>query len=853
MVILIGLGVWALDRWSILPIWPLDPLDCVPVEASIVLSLPEMDRALGLNKEGSPDAWVNAIKQLPGLSQDIDLINALIDTLFPSRTVVDRTQGLLSIDALSGQELAGTWVLDLRSLGQLDPAEWFNARRLSYSTASFRGDPVWTVNLAAGRQISVATVRNLLVLARRSYQVEAVLAADINANNWVKELRSQSDPETLLSIYCNTAAWVDVKRCLFNSGGQELVQSWESWLRSVRLDLIPEAGGYRLQGDVNASDGWLNTGQQVGGEEAGLWGLLPNNTAALRVLQLNDYAAYFRRSSGREVGRFQRFFLPWLSGPVVQLVLRPFDAGIQARQLYFLSFNDLERTTAGLNDWMEEVGILQTANYQGFTLTQVQEDQSPFPPFGNLGHNPWWTMLDHAVVLAADRRSLENWIDQYAVDNMLPLTEVVRQLTPSEKNGQFAFFLDWKQWRSGWRHVVHSNALADALAGLGQLSLRVDMQAATGSLDGLWQVEQELKNEGDLAWRKVLGDEIAAGPWCIETRESQPLIAVQDRANTLYLLDGTGKVQWQNAYREQIISPVRSLLLKTGPALVFNSANAIYLTDMEGKAIAPFPISLRNPTALAVTAVDFSADKNYNFFVITTDGCAYGYDLDGGAVPAWNPKCQLGEVGHPILHFQDENRDFLVVRNSNGYLRAFARDGSMRQEAEFPEGRNYSDLQLQLLATPKQVVSCTDSGVVQLMPLDGASIQFRLPVGNNEGVQMVYENFQGDQRKDYLLYAGRDLCLHTYTAKGLEKQFEKEFPKTIDQCFAVPMPGGEPTQIGVLLSGSQRIYILNSQGETLTGFPLAGSTPFFISDLFQAGEKHLIVGYQDEVLAYRLP
>jgi hypothetical protein len=231
----------------------------------------------------------------------------------------------------------------------------------------------------------------------------------------------------------------------------------------------------------------------------------------------------------------------------------------------------------------------------------------------------------------------------------------------------------------------------------------------------------------------------------------------------------------------------------------------------------------------------------------------YGYQLDGGPVPAWNPFCELGNIQQPLLHFQHDNKDYLVLRNTNGSLRAFARDGSLRIQADFPPGPSHSSLQWQAVADQARIVSCTDSGLVEVAPLRGDPIQFRLPVGNNLDVKMIYADFLGDDRKDFLLSSGKTLALHAYTSRGLIRQFEQALSQEIDQIFPVKEFGKQKQRVGALLENNARIYLLSGAGSILPGFPLAGSTPFFIADLFQTGEAHLIVGYQDEILAYRLP
>lgn len=853
ILILLGAAIWAVDRWSILPIFSVNPMDIVPAEASVIVTLSEMDKILEFTGQDTSDAWQHALLTLPGFREDLVNVNRLIDTLFPSRMLIDRTDGAFCLVPVGDGKMAGTWIIDLRNMGNFDPVEWLKAKRLNYQSSSFRGQEVCTVRWGDNRQLALGRVRNLLVIGKLPYQVEAALAAQETPVNWMDALRTEASAEALCSIYLHPERWKDIIDQLFTEAGRPVGYDWAEWLEGARIDLFRQGEGYRLGGQVRSNGQWMDNRVPPAAMQADLWGMLPANTAAIKAVNLEDPLGYFREHRSGGVRRFQRFFLPWMHGPLLELTLRPFNAQLEARQLYFFGFRDESRVREAMNEWMEEVGILESIDYQGFLLTQVYESESLYPFSGENWDNPWWTIVDGYVILATNRSTLENWIDQYVVGNGLPLTEVARQVTLSESSGQFTFFLDWKQWRTGWQYLFEDDALADAIAHLGQLAFRVKTEGKQGDLHGLWMPLPELEEEEDLSWRTVLTNQITGGPWPAKGREGNPLIFAQDAANRLYLLDGAGKIKWQQPLDSRILSPIETLRWGGNAAYTFNTATAIYLMDQSGNPIAPFPLRLSNPTRLPQTVVDFSADHNYSFFTVSTDGCVYGYEMDGGPVAGWNPQCELGQVQQPLLHFQVDNKDYLVLRNSGGTVRAFARDGTIRLQADFPAGPGHAALQWQALAGKEQIVSCTDSGLVEVIPLEGEPIQFQLPVGPNLDVDLIYHDFLGDSRNDYLLSSGRTVALHAYTNRGLVRQFEQNMPQPVDEVFSVPSPDGGKAKIGVLLANNAKIYMLSGNGATLPGFPLAGSTTFFLADLFKTGETHLIVGYQDEILAYRLP
>ncbi|MEZ4994663.1 MAG: hypothetical protein R2824_29865 [Saprospiraceae bacterium] len=851
-LVILGLSIWALDRWSVISVWPVNPEDCLPAQAGLVVALPEMGALTGITEQTDPNAWQPVIGHLPGLTSDLALTNELIDALFPSRTLIDQARGLLIVNAIDDENLSLTWLIDIRNLGNPDPTTWLEQKKIGYSTSSFRGKPVWTVRLSNGKVLAIARHRNILILGQLPYQVEAVLAGTTDGNNWLKQLGRPTAEEGTFTIYWKADSWGDIQKAIFTTAGLNLSKGWERWLESAKFICRTENNGVRISGELRASGRLLGTGIAPGSVEGELWSLLPATTASIKLINLSDNQDYFRQLDLRSVSRFHRFFRPWLKGPVLELGLRPLDADAADRRLYFYSYGDRERMDEALNDWMAEVGILRTIDYQGFQLTQANEDQHLFPWSDQSWKNPWWTVVGPYLLLSENRTTLENWIDQYTVGNTLPLTEVVRQITPSSSGGQFYFYLDWEQWRTAWKDIVKNKQLANALPELGQTTIRVKSKSMDAELDGLWMQGMDSEDEGNLIWRQRLSDLIAAGPWICSIGEGETLILVQGRDNQLFAYDINGKLRWQRQWNDRIISPVKSIPLKDRRALVFNTRNAIYLTEINGTPIAPFPLNLRNETAQAVTVVDFSDNREYSFFIVSTDGCVYGYDQEGGPVTGWSPKCNLGPVDHPLLHFQDANMDYLLVRNIYGSVRAFARDGSVRLSADFPGGEDAMCPQLQSWEENKRIVMASDSGQIQTLSLLGQPFQLQLPVEAGQPVEMVSDDFFGNNRSDYLVAAGRRLSLHGYTSNGMVKRFEKTFPQRIERAFVPDVDGRGKKKIGILLEPAEKIYLLDEEGEPVPGFPLAGSTPFLLLDLFQTGEQQIIVGYRDELLVYQL-
>ena len=98
-----------------------------------------------------------------------------------------------------------------------------------------------------------------------------------------------------------------------------------------------------------------------------------------------------------------------------------------------------------------------------------------------------------------------------------------------------------------------------------------------------------------------------------------------------------------------------------------------------------------------------------------------------------------------------------------------------------------------------------------------------------------------------LIFADSNI-LSVFTFDG-EKIFERKFSEPITQRPAYYRFSSTQTAIGITETESANIYLIDSKGQSLPGFPLRGKTRFSIG-VMQAGQPYynLIVGGNDQYL-----
>ena len=356
-------------------------------------------------------------------------------------------------------------------------------------------------------------------------------------------------------------------------------------------------------------------------------------------------------------------------------------------------------------------------------------------------------------------------------------------------------------------------------------------------------------------WKTALGAEALTQPYVVPnaTVDGESAILIQDKQLQLYRLDANGTVLW----RRQIDFPLQSTVLgidyyKNGAnCFLFNTADAIWVLDDEGRALTGFPLRLQSPALNGLTIIDFDGDKRYSLFLACQNGNLYGFDQFGRPLSGWNPKPGVGRVKHPLIHFKHGTKDYLAVLSLSGQLSVFNRNGSEHFASRQFEGSFFnSPPQYDAESESPRIVCANSEGKVYVCNLGGETFALDLGTGNKKSAScFVFENLSGDKRKDYAVLSGTSLHISGYAGKTFKKQFSTNFSNPLDTLFQA----GCCSNLGLLDRKKRQIFLMNGEGKLYPGFPLAGTTPY----LLYPGSRNparqvLVVGNLRDVCAYSI-
>lgn len=728
---------------------------------------------------------------------------------------------------------------------------------------TFKDQELFTLHLSGGEKFVLAVKRNILLFSRFSYLVEdALIQLDNRKSWWTKHpfgvmpgvqfrltVRSEMLAERLQgqmeSLWAQLPDWVTQKTQWFSFFQKE----GGGWSVSAGMqEALPSAGN---QQDIN---------------QLPLFSILPDNTALLAWAGLGgsgSLSGYF--TSKIDDSDFDQFIEPWSGNEIACATVEPYSAGMLEDQFLIIEIRDSVLARLKLQEYGAQRGLLKQYDYQTFEVNQFLSQSLIAPLTGSRGggfQNPACVIVGGYAVFAATNSSIELLIDKYIVNQTLNNSPDFLQLQKKRtQQGDVFLYLN-----TSYLPLIVKNVFAFPLHADFEEDVQAVQRAGMVSVD--FDAKKEKEIVGNLArqtvgassagasilWKTTISGQVTGTPSVVRLKDAhaEPAILVQDDQHQLYRFSTGGSVLWRKQIGKTILSAIHGVdFYKNGGLYyLFNTSDAIWVLDDEGHEVEGFPLKLQSPATNGILVVDFHNTQAYSLFIACENGNLYGFDQYGRPISGWNPKSRVGQVSFPLIHFKSENNDFLAALSNEGRLAVFNRNGSPHfTPLDFSGTFNNCPLQYDDHPGTPRVVCMNTDGRVFGSNLKGASFGLDLCAGVKATPFLVFKDLAADNRKDFAMVRGTNFCLSAYEGAQLKSIQNKTFPSAQDTLFDAGCCG----MLGTLDKAKRRIYLLDKGGNLHPGFPLAGTTPFVLNQIFTSREEHiLIVGNGNALYAYKV-
>ncbi len=338
--------------------------------------------------------------------------------------------------------------------------------------------------------------------------------------------------------------------------------------------------------------------------------------------------------------------------------------------------------------------------------------------------------------------------------------------------------------------------------------------------------EQQNRNQVAQIGTYKSSNNIIAGPFLFPNHKTGSLdVAYQDEDFKLHLLDKNGKPYWDKSLDSKIIGSINAVDgFKNGrKQLLFNTANKVYYLDRNGEDIGKYPLSFKDTITQPLSVFDYDNSRNYRI-VVTQNEDLLMYNIKGEKVKGFTYKSS-GVISTSPQHFRVNGRDYIALAKADNTISLLHRTGKVRTTVKENVGA-----QSGLFLHNKAIKLIAENQLISINTATGAITKTAKKIGTDahytakNGIEIIQENnvLQIGKEKVELPYG-------TYTNAQIVKLKGASFIHLID-------------------NGSNKVYVLDSKGAVLEGFPVYGKQ---VSDMGYGKGNFLAVKDDQDVIIYK--
>lgn len=835
------------------------PWHAIPEAMPLVMEFNSPQQAEQLMLDSEHQGWEALLESdiFKANREDMDLMKSLFGAQAGFVWTLQKGRMLAAYSLQEADSLHGLYITEPGKTFHLETALTQNPRTQKYFPATFHDHTLYTVWFSKTDRIVMCQMDNLLLFSRFSYLVEEAITQMENRSSWWVNRRYENElnPSAAFRFFLRPETFAQAIRSKINPALDhvpDLISANVEWLGlswdGFQVHMMAETKGY------------LKRAHSFGTAAPGnLFSVIPDHTALMGWLGFEDTAAFSQAMESEDAADFQTYILPWLGSGIAFTLTEPRSPGFADDELFFFQVADSAQAMLRLQDFGKKQGLIRHDSYQMFDVFEFVSPSllAPVLERKTTFKTPACTMLGDYIVFAPNRSALEVCIDKYIVNqtlaNNLDFAQMWSKLPQDANNGLMVlnnhFFILLSQNFLNNISFSNNKSILEKIGDSGFNGAVLHMPEPGKLLiqAARHQSEQRVAQTGIL-WKTPLESAVSAAPNLVST-SSGDFLFVQDLQHRLYCLDEGGVVLWRRQMEGPVLSAVQSVGNpgQTAPNFVFNTKAHIWLIDEKGQDVGRFPIALRSPATNGILAVDFDKNLKFNYFVACENGNLYGFDQTGSALPGWNPNSDAGKITHPLLHFQEDGKDFLVALNNAAQLKVFGRNGQLRFNVVSLDGRFASPPQVDLRSKSARIACFNTQGKVYVCNTSGSVSSAQVGTNAPKALGLLMLLTEGE-KAGFTVLQGKHLRTKTYQGNTLKSGFDLEFSTVQDTIFEVA-----GNNIGLLAQNRQQIYLLDNQGHMRPDFPLAGTSPFILKPL-RAGSREsvLIVANNNQLYAYSI-
>lgn len=497
----------------------------------------------------------------------------------------------------------------------------------------------------------------------------------------------------------------------------------------------------------------------------------------------------------------------------------------------------------------------QSERYKDFELNRIDLDSTYFQCV--LGYNfvaihqPFYTNIGRYIVMTNNLEKLKDFVDYYLAEKVL---------TKNKSYIEFAQNISDESNVMIYANIAKSQKLFDTYASVAAKIFYGDQTDIFKKFEGIciqFSNEKSLfytniylkhnpifKEENSSLWEAQLDTIPLIKPKVVINHNDQSKeIFVQDVANNVYLITNTGRIIWKKQIESPIISEVFQIdyLKNNKLQYLFNTENKIYLIDRNGDFVEKYPIELPEKASCGLSLFDYDLNKDYRILLPLQNKKILNFRANGMPLDGWSFRESEEKISIPLQFFSINNLDYIFTVDIKGKVYVLNRKGEtrilLREKLSLSKNANLTFQKGSDLSNTYLVL--TDSvGKIQKLNFQD-ELEFISVEEFSSNHFFEFRDLNNDKKREYIFLDKNLLSVYDSEQKLLfTKTFDNEIQNSI---IYYQFPNGLG-KLGILDKKQNEIYLIDEKGETVTGFPLKGTTHFSISDINEDARFNVIVG-----------
>ncbi len=471
---------------------------------------------------------------------------------------------------------------------------------------------------------------------------------------------------------------------------------------------------------------------------------------------------------------------------------------------------------------------LQFRNVPVFELNNLA-NETIFTPFSPRNSWKYFCVFDDIFAVGNSPEDLESIIS--VVQNEKSLSNIILKDDNIELLGSTSEAFSFKKYEAFSKFFDELNL---SLTGKNSAALIAQMtsDASFYFLNGI--IYESTKNNVSLGLSERLSlkfdEDLVSEPQLIYNHKSNDYdLAVQDSKNRLKFVSPKGALLWQKSLDGIILGHIEQIdMFKNGrQQMVFATSKSVYVLDINGNDVAPFPLKLKDPITQPLSVFDYDQTRDYRLSIVQGSDL-FLIDVNAKRVVGFNYNSNSETISSQPRHFRISGKDYIVFRSGEERLKIINRQGEdrIRVNAKIPFAERSITLYNNLFS------GITKQGDLAQIDLKGNVVKFPLEVDSNLG------------------FVADGTSLVTLKENVLKiNQTKIELPYG-DYSIPKIWRGFDKTYVSIFDHQSNQIFVFDISGAQISGFPVFGSSEIDLKVLTKNRLQVSTLGDRNSMILY---